>query len=81
MYEKRMGVKIAGALVTHTGSSVKAGIAGLTTKKRTRKELMEIDYPDYRYAAKLWEREHRDEQPETFHFPSLITMKTKEKIT
>ena len=79
-YEKKYGVKIAGGLVTHTGATIKAGIPGLKTLYRTREELFDSDYVDYRHAAKLWERNHKDEQPESFVFPSLITMKVKEAV-
>lgn len=80
MYEKRYGITIAGALVTHTGSTIKTGIPGLKTLVRDRDTLFNKDYPDYRHAAALWEREHAGEEPETFQFPSLITMKIKEKV-
>ncbi len=80
MYEKRFGITVAGALVTHTGSNIKTGIPGLKTLYRDRETLLGKDYSDYRHAAALWEREHTGEEPETFQFPSVITMKIKEKI-
>ncbi len=80
MYEKQYGIHVTGALVTHTGSSLKTGIPGLKTLYRDRQTLFGKDYADYRHAAALWERAHEGEQPETFQFPSLITMKSKEKI-
>jgi hypothetical protein len=36
------------------------------------------DYADYRHASSLWERKHKDEQPETFTFPSLIKIEKEE---
>lgn len=74
MYEKLHDVQVAGGLVTHTGASLKTGIAGLRTMVRSREELLK-DYEDYRHAAKLWERTHKDARPETFEFPSVITLK------
>lgn len=80
MWEKKTGKKVAGGLVTHTGSTIKSGIPGLKTLYRPREKLFDVDYADYRHAAKLWERNHQDDQPETFQFPSLITMKVKEAV-
>lgn len=74
MYEKIHGVKIAGALLTHVGATIKSGIAGLKTILRTREELTQ-DYEDYRHAARLWERKHGDEAPKVRQIPSLITLK------
>lgn len=74
MWELIHGAKIAGALVTWTGATIKSGIPGLKTLVRTRAELFEKDYPDYRHAAALWEREHKDDQPQTFEFPSFIEL-------
>lgn len=78
MYEKIHGVQIAGALVTHTGSSMKTGIPGLKTMVRDRDTLLNIDYKYYRHASALWEGKHAGEEPHTFQFPSMITMKPKE---
>lgn len=74
MWEQLHGSQIAGALVTHTSSNLKTGIAGLGTKVHFRKELLEKDYPDYRHAAALWERDHADDQPEQFQFPAIVTL-------
>lgn len=75
MYEQSHGMKIAGALITHTSATIKSGIPGLKTLVRERQELIERDYPDYRHASALWEREHKDDQPETFNFPATIQLK------
>lgn len=80
MYEKKHGVQVAGALVTHTGSSIKTGISGLKTMVRGRDTLFENDYRYYRHAAALWEGKHQGSQPETFEFPSMITLKQKEAV-
>lgn len=74
MYEKMTGKKIAGALVSHTSSSMKGNIPGLKTMIRDRKTLLEKDYPDYRHAVALWERNHEGESPVEMQFPSLITL-------
>lgn len=79
MWEKLHGSQVAGALVTHTGSTIKSGIPGLKTLFRDRETLMNRDYKYYRHAAALWEGKHEGEQPETFVFPSVITMKEKVK--
>ena len=72
MYEAMSGKMVAGALVTHTGAKTRAGIRGLQTLFRDRQTLLGSDYQDYRHASSLWERKHKDDQPETFTFPSLI---------
>lgn len=79
-YEKMHGVKLVGGLVTHTSSKTKAGIQGLTTLLRTREQLFDKDLPDYFYAAKLWERNHADDKPETYEFPALLTLNIKGEI-
>ena len=79
MYEKQYGERIAGALVTHTGAKTRTGIRGLQTMVRSREELLGRDYQDYRHASSLWERKHKDDQPETFTFPSLIKQNFIEK--
>lgn len=72
MYEQRHEMKIAGALITHTAATIKGGISGLKTLFRNRQTLLEKDYPDYRHASALWEREHADDRPDTFEFPAFI---------
>lgn len=72
MYEAISGLSVKGALVTHTGAKTRSGIRGLTTLFRDRETLFGSDYSDYRHASSLWERKHKDEQPETFTFPNLI---------
>lgn len=75
MAEKRLGLKIAGALVTHTGAnSIKSGIPGLSTKLRPRETLFGRDYGIYRNLSTVWEAEHKDDQPEQFSFPSILTL-------
>lgn len=75
MYEKMHGVQMTGAIVTHTGAKTKKGIEGLMTMVRSRQVLIEEDYPDYCHASSLWMRDHKDDQPETYEIPSLITLK------
>lgn len=74
MYEQIHGAQVRGALVTHTQAMTKKGIAGLTTMFRDRETLFVKDYQDYRAAAQLWERDHAEDQPQTFQFPALITL-------
>lgn len=78
MYEQKYQVKIAGALITHTSANIKGGIRGLKTLVRDRTTLLGKDYPDYRHACALWEREHADDRPDTFEFPAFIQFKQKE---
>ena len=78
MYERMTGKRIAGALVSHTGATIRGGIQGLKTMFRSRKQLLGDDYDDYRFASQLWLREHRDDKPQEFQFPSLITLNLKE---
>lgn len=79
MYEKLHGVQVQGALVTHTGSTVKGGIAGLSTKFCSR-EMLDSYYKQYRHISDVWNDKHQGEEPETFQFPSIITMNTKEAV-
>jgi len=79
MYEKKHGVKVTGGLVTHTGSTMKGGIAGLKTMYCDR-ELLQEYYEKYRRISDVWMDRHKDEEPETFQFPSLITMPIKEAV-
>ena len=73
-YEKMVGITCQGGLVTHTSAKTKAGIEGLATLFRSREELIDKDFPDYLHASKLWMRKHADDKPETFEFPSMITL-------
>lgn len=77
MFEKKHGVKCAGALVTHTGSTMKSGIVGLKTMYCSREELQSY-YLKYRHISDVWNDRHEGDAPETYQFPSIITMKTKE---
>lgn len=76
MYEKKHGVTCAGALVTHTGSSIKSGIPGLKTLFCSR-EMIQIYYQKYRRISDVWNDRHEGDHPETFQFPSLVTLKQK----
>ncbi len=80
MWEKMTGRQIAGALVTHTNSTLKKGISGLKTMYRDRETLINSDYKYYRHAAALWEGQHAGETPETFQFPSLISLNIKQEV-
>jgi len=80
MWEKKHQAQVTGAMVTHTGSTIKTGIPGLKTMVRPRDLLLGKDYDAYRHAAALWERNHEGEQPETFEFPSLVQLNIKEPI-
>lgn len=74
MYEKMFGVKCAGTMITHTSASTKKGIAGLGTYIRTREQVFDEDLPMYAKIAAVWDAQHKDDQPETFQFPSCITL-------
>lgn len=76
MYEKKHGIQCAGALVTHTGSTMKTGIPGLKTMHCDR-DVIEQYYKKYRRISAVWMDKHEGEEPETFNFPSLITMPQK----
>lgn len=79
MFEKMFGVLVQGALVTHTGSTLKTGIPGLKTMFRSRDMLLNTDYPVFRHASAIWEAKHQEEQPETFEFPSVVTLDVKKE--
>jgi hypothetical protein len=74
MAKHSIGLDIAGALITHTSAKTKGGIAGLTTLFRPAETLLGIDYTDFRHAAALWDREHAEDRPEEYQFPSLVTL-------
>lgn len=79
MWEKKHGMKVSGAFVTHTGSSIKTGIPGLATKFCSREELLEY-YKKYRHISDVWLDKHEGEQPETFQFPSVVTLNLREAV-
>ena len=72
-YTEMTGQKIIGSLIVHTGSKTKNGIAGLSTHLRTSEQMAE-DYQNYRAAANLWDRLHKDDKPKIGQFPSLISL-------
>jgi hypothetical protein len=74
MYEKEKGVKCAGTLITHTAASTRKGIPGLGSYIRTREQVYDEDLPMYAKIAAVWDAQHKDDQPETFQFPSIITL-------
>ncbi len=74
MYEKKHGVQVAGALVTHTAASTKSGVVGLTTKFCSR-EMLDIYYSKYRNISNVWNDKHEGDKPETYQFPAVVTMK------
>jgi hypothetical protein len=74
MFEKRYGVQVKGGLVTHTSAQTKSGIKGLTTLFRPREKLLGQDLEAFYHASALWGRDHSEDEPETFEFPSLITL-------
>lgn len=75
MYEKKYGTKCAGTLITHTSAKTKGGIAGLATYLRTREQVMDEDLPMFNKIAAVWDAKHKDDKPQTYEFPSLITLK------
>ena len=71
------GFDIEGTLILHTEAATRGGIEGFKAILRTR-EQSDKDYEDYRHVSALWERKNGDSKPDTFEFPSLLTLK-KEK--
>lgn len=63
----------AGGIIVHTGAMTKGGIKGLATILRTTEEL-DQDYVDYRHASNLWLRKHKNDKPDVFEFPALLTL-------
>lgn len=74
MYERMFDVKCAGTIITHTAASTKKGIPGLGTYIRTREQVFDEDIPMFNKIAAVWDAQHKDDQPETFQFPSVITL-------
>jgi len=74
-FTEMTGLKINGSLIIHTGSKTKSGIPGLSTHLRNYEQMRE-DYENYRAAANLWDRFHKNDQPKIGTFPSLIKLKT-----
>lgn len=75
-YEHMRETEVTGALILHTGSMVKLGIAGLSVPLRTREEL-EHDLEIYFKIADIWKERNPKAGPEVFSFPSLIKRKEK----
>jgi hypothetical protein len=73
MYAERHGVEPVGTLGIHTGAKTKTGIPGLGCYHRTKTEWKQ-DFQDFRAVSALWERKHKDDRPETFEIPTLITI-------
>lgn len=74
MYEKTYSVRCAGTMITHTAASTRKGIVGLGTYTRTREQVYDEDLPMYAKIAAVWDAQHKGDQPETYEFPSLITL-------
>jgi hypothetical protein len=72
--ERYPTIKIEGTLGIHTGSKNKTGIPGLSVFLRTQEEMQQ-DFKDFRNVSSMWERKHKNDKPETYEFPSLITLK------
>lgn len=73
-YEELTSVRPVGTIGIHTGSKNKTGIPGLGVFPRNRAEV-DQDFKDFRHAAELWKRKHKDDRPETFELPTVLTMK------
>lgn len=65
-----------GAIVLHTGSTVKSGIPGLSVPLRTADQL-EHDFLIYQKISDIWQERNPNFGPDIFEFPSLITRKQK----
>jgi hypothetical protein len=73
MYTEAIGVEPVGTLGIHTGAKTKTGIPGLGCFQRTKAEWKQ-DFSDFRNVSALWERKHKDDRPDTFEIPTLITI-------
>lgn len=67
------GKSPVGTLILHTGSKTRTGIEGLAIHLRTKPE-MDLDYQDFRAAARLWERKNPNMEPKVLSFPSEIKL-------
>lgn len=70
--EETEGIYVDGTIILHTNAKKKSGIEGLATLLRSR-EQMEVDYEDYRHAARLWERKNANLKPKVFEMPTMLT--------
>jgi hypothetical protein len=70
-YEEMELGKPEGALVLHTGSSVRSGIPGFAVKICMREDLPSY-LEDYFHLAAIWKRNNPHSGPEVFQFPSKI---------
>lgn len=73
-YNELTSVEPVGTIGIHTGAKTKTGIPGLGVFVRNHKEWRQ-DFNDFRSVSALWERKHKDDRPETFDLPTVITMK------
>lgn len=73
-YFERTGIKPVGSLGIHTSAKTKTGIPGLAVYLRSSEE-MEQDFKDFRAVSSVWERKHKDDRPETFDLPTVLSRK------
>lgn len=73
-YEELTSVRPVGTIGIHTGGKTKTGIPGLSVYARNRAEV-DQDFKDFRSVSAIWERKHKDDRPEQFELPTVITMK------
>jgi len=80
MFKERSELRneFKGALIIHTGSKTRTGIAGLTVVKITNEE-MKVDYADYRHTASVWDRKNKLAAPKLLDFPSFLVLNKEEK--
>lgn len=71
MIKEMQGLDVDGAIVLHTKSTNKGGIKGLSTKLRTKDELLN-DYEDFRAVSRLWERQNKNITAIDFQFPKAV---------
>lgn len=78
MFEDLNQVKVEGTLGLHTSSTNKTGIPGLGVKAHNWAEVNQ-DFQDFRNVSALWERQHKDDKPDTFVIPAFISLIKKQE--
>lgn len=68
---------LMGAMILHTGSKIKSGIEGLSTKLLLRDDI-EKQYSNYRLISQVWENHFGGMKPKVLTIPNLITRVNKE---
>jgi CRISPR/Cas system-associated exonuclease Cas4 (RecB family) len=72
-YEEMTQEKIAGGLIVYTNGKKAGGAEQVETIFMDRARLV-AEFEDFKHVLSIWNREHANDSPVRFKFPSIITM-------